>query len=81
MTAAGELRGDRIGAGAASLALLASLLWGGNQVFIKIGLVGMPPLAMAAASEEGRLRDGTRVLLAVASAGISTALSRFVYRS
>ena len=39
------------------------------------------PLAMAAASEEGRLRDGTRVLLAVASAGISTALSRFVYRT
>ena len=39
------------------------------------------PLAMAAASEEGRLRDGTRVLLAVASAGISTVLSRFVYRS
>ncbi len=31
------------------LALLAALLWGGNQPFIKIGLSGMPPLAMAAA--------------------------------
>ena len=40
---------ERIGAGAAGLALLASLLWGGNQVFIKIGLQGMPPLAMAGA--------------------------------
>ena len=38
---------ERIGAGAACLALLASVLWGGNQVFIKIGLQGMPPLAMA----------------------------------
>lgn len=37
------------------------------------------PLAMASAEEEGRLRDGMRVLLAVASAGISTALSRFTY--
>ena len=40
---------ERIGAGAASLALLASFLWGGNQVFIKIGLQGMPPMAMAGA--------------------------------
>lgn len=38
----------RIGFGAASLALVTSFLWGGNQVFIKIGLQGMPPQAMAA---------------------------------
>ena len=37
------------------------------------------PLAMAAAAEQGRLRPGMRVLLAVASAGISTGLSRFTY--
>ncbi len=39
---------DRIGPGAASLALLTAVLWGGNQVAIKVGLEGMPPLAMAA---------------------------------
>ena len=32
---------------AGALALVASILWGGNQVFIKIGLEGIPPLAMA----------------------------------
>jgi 3-oxoacyl-[acyl-carrier-protein] synthase III len=37
------------------------------------------PLAMAAAAEEGRLLPGMRVIVAVASAGISTGLSRFVY--
>lgn len=37
------------------------------------------PLAMAAAENDGRLREGMRVQLAVASAGISTALSRFIY--
>ena len=35
------------------------------------------PLAMSAAVEEGRLADGMNVILALASAGISTALSRF----
>ena len=64
----GEFRSDRIGAGAASLALLASLLWGGNQVFIKIGLVGMPPLAMAAA------RFGVGLLI-VAGAAVATGVA------
>lgn len=44
-----EYSAERIGIGAAGLALLASFFWGGNQVFIKIGLQGMPPLAMAGA--------------------------------
>jgi 3-oxoacyl-[acyl-carrier-protein] synthase III len=35
------------------------------------------PLAMSAAVEEGRLADGMNVILALASAGISTAISRF----
>ena len=35
------------------------------------------PLAMSTALTEGRLKDGARVLLFVASAGISTALCRF----
>lgn len=39
---------ERIGPGAAALALLSAALWGGNQVAIKVGLEGMPPLAMAA---------------------------------
>ena len=66
--AAGEFRRDRIGAGAASLALLASLLWGGNQVFIKIGLTGMPPLAMAGA------RFGIGLLI-VAGAAVVTGVA------
>lgn len=37
------------------------------------------PLAMAAATEDGSLRNGAKVLLAVASAGITTVLSRFRY--
>jgi 3-oxoacyl-[acyl-carrier-protein] synthase III len=37
------------------------------------------PLAMAAAAEQGRLRPGMKVFVAVASAGISTGLSRFTY--
>jgi 3-oxoacyl-[acyl-carrier-protein] synthase III len=37
------------------------------------------PLAMWAAAKEGKLRDGTRVLVAAASAGISTVVSRFRY--
>ena len=39
---------ERVGLGAASLALLTSFLWGGTQPFIKLGLDGLPPLAMAA---------------------------------
>lgn len=37
------------------------------------------PLAMWAAAEEGLLKNGTRVLVAAASAGISTVVSRFRY--
>lgn len=37
------------------------------------------PLAMAAAAEQGRLLPGMRVIVAMASAGISTGLSRFTY--
>jgi len=37
------------------------------------------PLAMAAATEQGRLLPGMQVMVAVASAGISTGLSRFTY--
>ncbi len=40
---------ERVGLGAAGLALLSSFLWGGTQPFIKLGLDGLPPLAMAAA--------------------------------
>ena len=38
---------ERLGLQAGTLALLAALLWGGNSVFIKLGLEGVPPLAMA----------------------------------
>jgi len=44
-----EFRNERIGLKAGSLALLAVVLWGGNSVSIKIGLEGMPPVAMAGA--------------------------------
>ena len=43
-----EIRNERVGPRAGALALLAAVLWGGNSVFIKMGLDGMPPLAMAA---------------------------------
>ena len=39
---------ERIGLGAGALALLAAFLWGGNQIAIKAGLAGVPPIAMAA---------------------------------
>jgi 3-oxoacyl-[acyl-carrier-protein] synthase III len=39
------------------------------------------PLAMSRAIRAGRLRDGDRVLLVVASSGVTTALTKFVYRS
>ena len=44
---ASQISNERIGLQAGSLALLAALLWGGNTVFIKLGLEGVPPLAMA----------------------------------
>ncbi len=40
---------ERIGPGAAGLAILTATLWGGNQVAIKAGLEAMPPIAMAVA--------------------------------
>lgn len=40
-------RGGRLGLRASGLALLTASLWGGNAVSIKVGLQGMPPLAMA----------------------------------
>lgn len=42
-----EIRNERVGPRAGALALLAAVLWGGNAVFIKMGLDGMPALAMA----------------------------------
>ena len=68
-----QLRNDRVGIGAALLALLAAFLWGGNQPFIKIGLSGMPPLAMAAA----RFAVGLVVVAAAAAvAGVSLRVGR-----
>lgn len=58
-----NFRNDRVGLGAALLALLAAVLWGGNSPFIKIGLTGMPPLAMAAA----RFAVGLVVVVAAAA--------------
>ena len=42
------IRNDVIGVRAGALALLMAVLWGGNTVAIKAGLVGSPPAAMAA---------------------------------
>ena len=42
-------RTDHIGPGAASLALLTAVLWGGNQVAIEAALEGLPALALGAA--------------------------------
>ena len=44
-----ELSNKRIELKAAALATLATFLWGGNSVFIKLGLEDMPPVAMAGA--------------------------------
>ena len=44
-----ELSNERIGLKAARLATLATFLWGGNSVFIKLGLEDLPPVAMAGA--------------------------------
>ena len=54
---------DHIGPGAASLALLTAVLWGGNQVAIEAGLEGMPPLALGAA----RFAIGWAVVAAAAA--------------
>ncbi len=40
---------ERLTLKAGSLALLTAILWGGNSVAIKIGLSGVPPIALAAA--------------------------------
>ncbi|MEE2659473.1 MAG: DMT family transporter [Candidatus Latescibacterota bacterium] len=58
-------RRDRIGASAAALALMTSVLWGGNQVAIKLGLEAMPPLAMAGA------RFGIGLLVVVGAAAVA----------
>ena len=42
-----EYGNERIGPSAGALALLASFLWGGNQIAIKAGLAGVPPIALA----------------------------------
>ena len=45
--ASAEIGNERIGLKAGFLASLATALWGGNSVSIKIALEGMPPVAMA----------------------------------
>ena len=45
----GQDPNDPIGLRAGALALIASILWGGNSVFIKVGLADMPPVALALA--------------------------------
>jgi drug/metabolite transporter (DMT)-like permease len=62
---ASEVRNERIGLKAGSLALLAVVLWGGNSVSIKIGLEGMPPVAMA----------GARFLLGALTVAVGALLS------
>ncbi|MEE3259091.1 MAG: DMT family transporter [Candidatus Latescibacterota bacterium] len=42
-----SIRNESIGLQAGALALLTSVLWGGNPVAIKMGLDGVPPAAMA----------------------------------
>lgn len=65
---AAEIRHERIGLRAGALAVLATALWGGNSVSIKIGLTGLPPVAMAAA----RFALGTAVVaLAARITGVS----------
>ena len=41
------IRNEAIGLKAGALALLAAVLWGGNSVSIKMGLGGIPPVALA----------------------------------
>ena len=63
-------RGPVVGLKAGALALLASILWGGNQVFIKVGLDGIPPLAMA----------GLRFVLGVLALALGIGLGLGFYR-
>ena len=73
MTDPSGIRNDRLGLQAASIALLAALLWGGNAVFIKMGLQGVPPMASAVI----RFVLGTAVVLSVVLVtGISLRLRR-----
>ena len=59
------------------MALLAAFLWGGNSVFIKIGLGGMPPIALAVA----RFVLGMVVVLGAALwAGIPLSVPRRAWR-
>ena len=41
-----QIRNEAVGLQAGALALLTSVLWGGNPVAIKMGLDGVPPAAM-----------------------------------
>jgi len=64
---------ERIGLSAGALALLASFLWGGNQIAIKAGLAGVPAIAMAG------LRFSLGLLIVVAAArwaGVSVRMDR-----
>lgn len=57
---------------AAGLAVFASILWGGNSVSIKMGLAGMPPVALAAARF---LLGGTVVLIWTRAMGVPLRLT------
>lgn len=68
-----ELSNERIDLKAASLAVLATFLWGGNSVFIKLGLEDVPPVAMAGA----RFVIGALVVLvALRVSGVSPRVPR-----
>ena len=67
---AGRGGDQHIGLQAGSLAVLASVLWGGNGVAIKAGLAGLPPLAMA----------GLRFSLGILVVGAAALLSRVPLR-
>jgi drug/metabolite transporter (DMT)-like permease len=60
-----EYANERIGLGAGALALLASFLWGGNQIAIKAGLEGVPAIAMAG------LRFGIGLAIVAAAARLA----------
>jgi drug/metabolite transporter (DMT)-like permease len=68
-----ELSNERIGLKAASLAALSTFLWGGNSVFIKLGLEDVPPVAMAGA----RFLVGALVIVvALRVSGVSARVPR-----
>ena len=72
-----ELSNERIGLKAATLATLATFLWGGNSVFIKLGLEDLPPVAMAGA----RFFIGALVVLgALWVSGVSPRVPRSEWR-